>query len=99
MAREASILARVRKICLALPNTKETLTWGQPHFRVGEKIFAGCGPGPEWYSIGFKLEMSHAARRDRPSGIQVEGERERFGTVPGTKLVNSPGAPSARRVN
>jgi predicted DNA-binding protein (MmcQ/YjbR family) len=38
-----SVLDNMREICLALPDTKETLIWGQPHFRVGEKIFAGCG--------------------------------------------------------
>ena len=36
-------LERLREICLALPDTKETLTWGSPYFRVGEKIFAGYG--------------------------------------------------------
>jgi len=51
------ILAKVREICLALPDTKLTMTWGSPHFRVGEKIFCGYGEG----SIGFKLEKPHAA--------------------------------------
>ena len=36
-------LAKIRKICLSFPDTKETMTWGKPHFRVGEKIFAGYG--------------------------------------------------------
>ncbi len=31
------ITDRLRAVCLALPDTKETLTWGEPHFRVGEK--------------------------------------------------------------
>ncbi|MEO2016269.1 MAG: DUF1801 domain-containing protein [Fuerstiella sp.] len=31
------VLERLRGICLSLPKTKETLTWGKPHFRVGEK--------------------------------------------------------------
>ena len=53
-------LAKMRKICLALPDTKETPTWGQPHFRVGEKIFAGCGLEKGSISVGFKLEMDHA---------------------------------------
>jgi predicted DNA-binding protein (MmcQ/YjbR family) len=50
----------MRAICLALPETKETLTWGQPHFRVGEKIFAGCGEEKGRTVIGFKLDMDHA---------------------------------------
>ena len=55
-----SVLDHMRAICLALPQTKETLTWGQPHFRVGEKIFAGCGEEKGRAVIGFKLEMDHA---------------------------------------
>ena len=55
-----SVLDHVRAICLALPETKETLTWEQPHFRVGEKIFAGCGEEKGRAVIGFKLEMDHA---------------------------------------
>jgi len=50
----------MREICLSLPDTKETLTWGQPHFRVGEKIFSGCGEEKGKPVIGFKLEMEHA---------------------------------------
>jgi predicted DNA-binding protein (MmcQ/YjbR family) len=53
-------LARLRTICLALPNTKETLTWGKPHFRVGEKIFCGCGEQRGRPSIGLKTEPAAA---------------------------------------
>lgn len=57
----ARVLAKTREICLGLPDTKETMTWGKPHFRVGEKIFAGCGEENGKPVIGFKLEMEHAA--------------------------------------
>lgn len=63
MAKASSVLARMREICLSLPDTKETLTWGEPHFRVGEKIFAGCGMEKGRLTIGFKLEMDHADAR------------------------------------
>ena len=53
-------LQKMREICLALPDTKETLTWGSPHFRVGEKIFAGYSEEDGRLSIGFKLEKPHA---------------------------------------
>jgi predicted DNA-binding protein (MmcQ/YjbR family) len=58
--KNASPLTHMRAICLALPDTKETLTWGQPHFRVGDKIFAGCGDEKGRCVIGFKLDMDHA---------------------------------------
>jgi len=62
MARQtaSAVLAKMRKICLSLADTKETLTWGEPHFRVGEKIFAGCGGEKGELVLGFKLEMDHA---------------------------------------
>jgi predicted DNA-binding protein (MmcQ/YjbR family) len=60
VAKANTVLSKMRKICLALPDTKETLTWGEPHFRVGEKIFAGCGMEKGRLTIGFKLEMDHA---------------------------------------
>lgn len=33
-------LSRVRKICLALPEATEKEAWGEPTFRVGDKLFA-----------------------------------------------------------
>ena len=60
MAKKSSALDRIREICLALPDTKETLTWGKPHFRVGDKIFAGFGEESGKAVIGFKLTMPHA---------------------------------------
>jgi len=56
----SSPLTEMRWICLALPETTETLTWGQPHFRVRGKIFAGFGDHGGKVSIGFKLEREHA---------------------------------------
>jgi predicted DNA-binding protein (MmcQ/YjbR family) len=60
MAKTTSVLTRLRRICLSLPDTRETLTWGEPHFRVGDKIFCGCGDENSRPRIGFKLEREHA---------------------------------------
>jgi predicted DNA-binding protein (MmcQ/YjbR family) len=60
VAKGTSVLAKVRAICRALPDTRETLTWGQPHFRVGEKIFCGCGDEKGKLTVGVKLERDHA---------------------------------------
>jgi predicted DNA-binding protein (MmcQ/YjbR family) len=62
MNKADDVLAKVREICLTLPDTKETPTWGKPHFRVGDKIFAGCDDTGGCPSLGFKLEMAHQAR-------------------------------------
>ena len=61
MAAVPPALKRLRAICLALPDTKETPTWGNPHFRVGEKIFAGYGDEDGRALIGFKLTLEHQA--------------------------------------
>jgi predicted DNA-binding protein (MmcQ/YjbR family) len=55
-----SPLNEMRRICLSLPETAETMTWGQPHFRVRGKIFAGFGDHAGIENIGFKLEREHA---------------------------------------
>jgi len=56
----SSPLNEMRRICLGLPETAETMTWGQPHFRVRGKIFAGFGDHRGIANIGFKLEREHA---------------------------------------
>ena len=62
-------LKKMRAICLALPDTKETPTWGQPHFRVGEKIFSGLGEEKGILTVGVKLEMDHADAMVRRPGF------------------------------
>jgi predicted DNA-binding protein (MmcQ/YjbR family) len=37
---EARVLAKLRELCLSLPDAYETQTWGHPNFRAGKKIFA-----------------------------------------------------------
>jgi hypothetical protein len=40
MNRAAIGLARLRKVCLALPEAHEVEAWGEPTFRVRNKLFA-----------------------------------------------------------
>jgi predicted DNA-binding protein (MmcQ/YjbR family) len=37
---ETAVLRRLRKICLSLPETSETVKWGHPTFVAGHKMFA-----------------------------------------------------------
>ena len=55
-----AVLKRISDICLSLPDTELTMTWGEPHFRVANKIFCGYGKENGRVTIGFKLEMEHA---------------------------------------
>jgi predicted DNA-binding protein (MmcQ/YjbR family) len=63
-------LERLRKICRSLPDTKETLKWGKPHFVVAEKIFTGFDGSDGEPSIGFKLETDHAAAVVQSPGFE-----------------------------
>jgi predicted DNA-binding protein (MmcQ/YjbR family) len=51
-----AVLARLRTLCLALPETSETGSWGHPNFRAGKRTFVTyeiVGGRP---SIAFRLE-------------------------------------------
>jgi len=54
-------LARLRKLCLALPEAHEVEAWGEPTFRVRNKLFAmyaaasnhhGAGRPAVWFKAG-----------------------------------------------
>jgi predicted DNA-binding protein (MmcQ/YjbR family) len=60
MPSSRSILDEIRAWCLSLPDTTETPTWGKPHFRVADKIFAGFDEEGGVPTTGMKLEMEHA---------------------------------------
>jgi len=55
-----AVIEKMRKVCLAFPDAKETITWGSPHCRINDKIFSGIGDEKGKLTIGFKLEMDHA---------------------------------------
>jgi predicted DNA-binding protein (MmcQ/YjbR family) len=82
---------RLRKICLALPEAEERETWGDPTFRVRDKIFAMEKRGDGRISIWCKA----------PPGSQmvlVGADPERFFVPPyvghkgwvGVRLDNDP---------
>jgi hypothetical protein len=67
--REA-MLARLRTICLALPEAVEAETWGEPNFRIRGKIFALLG-GVDGTALSCKA----------PQGVQailVGADPDRF---------------------
>jgi predicted DNA-binding protein (MmcQ/YjbR family) len=49
-------LERVRRLCLALPEARETTAWGHPVFKAGTKTFAAIEPVKGRPSIAFRLE-------------------------------------------
>lgn len=67
----AAAMVKVREICLALPEACETRTWGSPHFRVREKIFAGADDHAPRPSIGLKLSLERQAQMLRDPRFTV----------------------------
>ena len=71
----AAALTRLRMICLALPEAVEKEAWGDPTFRVRDKIFAMLKTGDGRVSLWCKA----------PPGSQtilVEADPERFFVPP-----------------
>jgi len=63
MPRTDRGLAKLRAICLSLPNTTEKLAWGHPTFRVGGgRWFASYGDLQGRRTVSFKLEPPRAER-------------------------------------
>jgi predicted DNA-binding protein (MmcQ/YjbR family) len=50
---------------LALPETKETTSWGHPNFRVGKKIFCAFEMFGKRPSIAFRQTAAEARRFGR----------------------------------
>ena len=54
-AFERPVFARVRRLCLSLPESSEALAWGHPTFKAGRKMFCAfeiIGGRP---SVAFRL--------------------------------------------
>ncbi len=64
------VLQKLRAVCLALPQTKETLTWGKPHFRVGQKIFCGSGEQHGRARLGLKMDPHESTQLMQVPGVE-----------------------------
>jgi predicted DNA-binding protein (MmcQ/YjbR family) len=60
-ARAQNPLARVRALCLALPEAREKITWGHPTYRVREKMFAASGGGTG--RLALTIKAPHGAQQ------------------------------------
>jgi predicted DNA-binding protein (MmcQ/YjbR family) len=55
-------LARLRSLCLTLPETSETGSWGHPNFKAGKKTFVAFERVKGRASIAFRLEPDEVER-------------------------------------
>ena len=52
-----AVLDRLRALCLSLPETSESDSWGHPNFRAGKKIFAAYEIYHERPCVAVKLPV------------------------------------------
>lgn len=58
-------LTRLRKLCLALPETHEVEAWGEPTFRVRNKMFAMYANASNHHGQGRHAVWVKAAKPDQ----------------------------------
>ncbi len=73
-------LIRLRKLCLALPAAHEVDAWGEPTFRVRNKLFALYASAGNHHGAGRPAVWCKASRMNQT--IMVEAEPERFFVPP-----------------
>ena len=73
-------LSRLRKLCLALPEAHEVEAWGEPTFRVRNKLFAMYASSGNHHGAGRGAVWCKASRTNQ--AMMVEAEPERFFVPP-----------------
>ncbi len=61
-AFDRPVFARVRRLCLAYPETTEKTAWGHPCFRAGKKMFCAFEMVGGRPSIAFRLPRGEVGR-------------------------------------
>ena len=75
-----SPLARIRKLCLALPEAHEVEAWGEPTFRVRNKLFAMFAHAENHHGAGRPSVWCKAARGNQ--ALMVAANPDRFFVPP-----------------
>jgi hypothetical protein len=73
-------LTRLRKLCLALPEACEVEAWGEPTFRVRNKLFAMYASSGNHHGDGRPAVRCKASRTNQ--ALMIEAEPERFFAPP-----------------
>jgi predicted DNA-binding protein (MmcQ/YjbR family) len=62
MKSPGHVLEKLRAMCLALPETSESASWGHPNFRAGKRTFATFERVDTRPSIAFRLDRDDVER-------------------------------------
>ncbi len=68
-------LTRLRKLCLALPEAHEVEAWGEPTFRVRNKIFAMFASPSNHHGAGRSSVWCKAKGENQAFMIQADPDR------------------------
>jgi hypothetical protein len=71
----SSPLARLRRACLALPEAHEVEAWGEPTFRVRNKLFAMYAAADNHHGGGRPAVWCKAAPGNQALMVRAEPER------------------------
>jgi hypothetical protein len=78
--RGTRLLARLRRACLALPEAHEVEAWGEPTFRVRNKLFAMYANAATHHGNGRSAVWCKAAPGNQQ--LMVEAAPDRFFVPP-----------------
>lgn len=70
-----SPLTRLRKVCLALPEAHEVEAWGEPTFRVRNKLFAMYAAPNNHHGAGRPAVWCKAAPGNQSLMVRAEPDR------------------------
>jgi predicted DNA-binding protein (MmcQ/YjbR family) len=62
---DRAVFRRLRRLCLALPETTETSAWGHPNFRAGKRTFCAFELFGGRPSVAFRVTAAEAERLAR----------------------------------
>jgi predicted DNA-binding protein (MmcQ/YjbR family) len=62
LARREYLLRHLRGLCLCLPETAETVKWGNPAFVAGKKMFAVLDRYDNRWCIAFRVNLDAQAQ-------------------------------------
>ena len=68
-------LARVRKLCLALPEAHEVEAWGEPTFRIRNKLFAMYAHGENHHGGGRPAVWCKAGPGNQQAMVKANPDR------------------------
>lgn len=70
-----------RRLCLSLPESEERETWGEPTFRVRDRIFAMGSPDGKFVSLKASLDDQSGLVAMDPKTFSVAAYTGRYGWV------------------